>query len=213
MDIHHVLADMRVNYTQGILVENEAPNEPYSLFDVWLKDAKQRDPSSEPNAVCLATCVDNRPSNRIVLLKHFDKNGFVFFTNYNSRKGKELTRNPFAAMTFWWGQRQVRVEGSVEKIDDSENDEYFFSRPKGSQIGAWASPQSSVLPSRQVLDDNEKHFTEKFQAEELKRPSYWGGFRLKPDKIEFWQGRPSRLHDRLLYTLIDSRWERVRLAP
>ncbi|KAJ3276537.1 hypothetical protein HDV01_004070 [Terramyces sp. JEL0728] len=213
MDIHHVLADMRVNYTEGILVENEAPKEPYSLFKVWLKDVKEREPASEPNAVCLATCVDNKPSNRIVLLKHYDLNGFVFFTNYDSRKGKELTQNPFAAMTFWWGQRQVRVEGSVEKIDDAENDEYFFSRPKSSQIGAWASPQSNKLTSRQELDDSQKHYTKKFETEELKRPPHWGGFRLKPAKIEFWQGRPCRLHDRLIYTVKGDGWDRARLAP
>ncbi|KAJ3000025.1 hypothetical protein HDV02_000977 [Globomyces sp. JEL0801] len=211
------LFNMRVNYTLGKLLEAEAPSCPFSLFDAWFMEHGQNVKDSdlvEKNAVCLATADRNaRPSNRIVLLKQYDKQGFVFFTNYQSRKATDLLENPFAAMTFYWGQRSVRVEGKVVKVPEQESDEYFLSRPIGSQLGAWTSPQSQPVASREVLDEFEAKTKERFQNEELKRPPFWGGYRLVPDTIEFWQGRPSRLHDRLLYKLNGTEWTITRLAP
>ena len=152
---------------------------------------------------------------RQVLLKALDERGFVFFTNYDSAKGQQLTNHPWAALVFWWAQleRQVRIEGPVEKITTAESDAYFQSRPRASQLGAWASPQSQIIGDRRVLDQRLAELESKYEDQPIPRPDHWGGFRVIPQTMEFWQGRPSRLHDRLQFTLVDGEWQRVRLAP
>ena len=159
--------------------------------------------------------LDGQPSARVVLLKGFDERGFVFYTNYESRKGRELLAHPRAALLFFWPdlERQVRVEGSVEKVTDEESDAYFMSRPHGSRLGAWASPQSEVILGREVVDQRLQEVQQRFGTGEVTRPPHWGGFRVRPTMLEFWQGRPSRLHDRLRYQLTDTSWHRERLAP
>lgn len=209
------IADLRQSYERAKLSEQDASANPQQLFQQWLDEAiAEKIP--EPNAMTLATVGgDLRPSTRIVLIKGLDARGPVWFTNYDSRKGHELAGNPFAALQFHWVEmeRVVRIEGVVEKISDEESDAYFHSRPLGSRIGAWASPQSEVVASRDVLEASEKTFAEQF-GEHPPRPPHWGGYRLKPDHWQFWQGRQSRLHDRLRYLLqADGSWVMARLAP
>ncbi|MEM6361045.1 MAG: pyridoxamine 5'-phosphate oxidase, partial [Bacteroidota bacterium] len=172
---------------------------------------------SEVNAMHLSTVNPNgMPSSRIILLKGIENNGFVFFTNYQSDKGKDLDANPAAALLFFWKEleRQVRIQGHIEKISKEDSEQYFQSRPKGSQIGAWTSPQSTVIESRELLEEREKAIAEKYKDEEvLPKPEQWGGYILKPMRIEFWQGRPNRLHDRILYSQVDGHWKINRLAP
>lgn len=209
------IADIRKDYSKEALDESHTHANPYTQFDRWWHEALSSE-IDEVNAMALATVgADGRPSARIVLLKGFNNDGFVFFTNYHSRKGKQMEENPFASLVFFWKEleRQVRISGQIEKISDAENDEYFFSRPPESQVGAWSSPQSTVIPSRAVLDANVKHYTDRFSQSPMTRPAHWGGYRLKPDEIEFWQGRPSRLHDRIRYRLEEGAWVRERLAP
>lgn len=214
-----IVADMRISYDKDILLEDNAPSSPFPLFEQWFASAKDSMPAeAEVNAVALATAskTTGRPSCRMVLLKGFDERGFVFYTNYESRKATDLDGNPFAAMTFWWGQRSVRVEGKVVKLAAEESDAYYASRPLGSRIGAWSSPQSKVLPDgRKMLDSLNQTMNDRFKTNEPSRPSFWGGYRIVPDSIEFWQGRPSRLHDRLQYNLdeLSNKWSLVRLAP
>ena len=210
------VADLRQNYTSGELSEENANRDPIKQFQIWFEQAVASE-IPEPNAMTLATCTkDGKPSARIVLLKHFDDRGFVFFTNYTSNKGKELENNPQAALVFLWKQleRQVRIQGSVVKISGEESDQYFNSRPEASRLGAWVSQQSQVIPNREVLEDNFAQLQQQYQGKEIPRPNYWGGFRVMPTEIEFWQGRPSRLHDRLRYRQQeDGSWLRERLAP
>ena len=209
------IADLRKSYELAELIESSALADPFMQFDVWLNEAIAAK-VPEPNAMTLATVgSDLRPSTRIVLIKGMDTRGPVWFTNYQSRKGIEVAGNPYAALQFHWVEmeRTVRIEGVVEKISAEESDAYYHSRPLGSRIGAWASPQSEVVESRRVLDENEAAFTAKF-GDNPPRPPHWGGYRLKPDNWQFWQGRKSRLHDRLRYTLqSDGTWLRERLAP
>ena len=209
------IADLRKSYELAELIESAALADPLKQFELWLNEAIAAN-VPEPNAMTLATVgSDLRPSTRIVLIKGLDARGPVWFTNYQSRKGMEVAGNPYAALQFHWVEmeRSVRIEGVVEKISAEESDAYFQSRPLGSRIGAWASPQSDVVASRAVLEANEAEFAAKF-GDNPPRPPHWGGYRLKPDNWQFWQGRPSRLHDRLRYTLQkDGNWLRERLAP
>jgi pyridoxamine 5'-phosphate oxidase len=210
------LADLRKNYSLGSLEASNVDRNPIRQFDAWFAQAVDAQ-LPEPNTMTLAT-VDarGRPSARIVLVKGVDERGFVFFTNYESRKGRELADNPFASLLFYWIEleRQVRIEGTVVKTSASESDTYFHSRPLGSRIGAWASEQSQVIESRAILEKREQEISTQY-GEHPPRPPHWGGYRLIPDAIEFWQGRPSRLHDRLLYTRSadSSDWQIARLSP
>jgi pyridoxamine-phosphate oxidase len=211
-DIQHI----RSEYNAASLSETEANTDPIKQFDTWFKEALDAE-VQEPTAMTLATAThDGRPSARIVLLKGFDSNGFVFYTNYLSRKGKEISKNPLGALLFFWGsmERQVRIEGTIEKISKEESERYFHSRPKDSQIGAVISPQSQEIPGREALEQKWHETEAKYKDTEVPKPAHWGGYLLKPRLIEFWQGRPSRLHDRILYKKIDNKnWKKVRLAP
>jgi pyridoxamine 5'-phosphate oxidase len=210
------IADIRKDYKLQTLSESEVAADAIVQFDQWWADAIKSE-LEEVNAMTLATASANGiPDARIVLLKGYDKNGFVFFTNYQSNKGKELEQNPNACLVFFWAalERQVRITGTVEKISASESDAYFVSRPIGSRIGAWASPQSEVITKREEIENNLKNYEEQFSDNNIPRPPHWGGYIVKPVQIEFWQGRPSRLHDRIRYTLqADSSWLIERLAP
>ena len=209
------LSAMRQDYREGILRKAEAPADPLELFALWMDDAIAAD-LPEPNAMTLATIgSDGRPAARIVLLKGVGPDGFRFFTNYDSRKGEELAAHPFAALVFLWLglQRQVRVEGRVHRISGEESDAYFVSRPRGSRLGAWASPQSQSVSNREELEARLEAAEARFGEGDVPRPPNWGGYRLAADRIEFWQGRTSRLHDRLVYLFNEGKWERERLAP
>lgn len=210
--INQKIADLRLDYQLATLNEQDVAAEPLQQFDRWWVEAIQSE-LEEPNAMTLATSTpEGKPSARIVLLKSFDVDGFLFFTNYESRKGQELAANPQVTLLFFWKelQRQVRIEGTVSKAALNISDEYFRSRPVGSQIGAIVSPQSQVIPGRSFLEDKVKAL----EGQTLQRPEHWGGYVVKPQQVEFWQGRSSRLHDRLLYTLAaDGSWEISRLAP
>ena len=185
-------------------------------FEIWFRAAVDAQ-VHEPNAMVVSTVSsENRPSSRILLLRNFDENGFVFYSNYNSRKGKDIDKNPFAALTFFWPEleRQVRIEGKLQKQNAEESDKYFMTRPLSSRLGAWTSPQSEIITDRKSLDDALEKITKHFEGKEVTRPEWWGGYVLEPDRIEFWQGRPSRLHDRIVYLKNDSgQWEISRLAP
>lgn len=209
------IADIRKEYMRESLSEGDVELDPILQFGRWWKEALASD-IEEVNAMTLATCnAAGVPSARIVLLKDYDPSGFVFYTNYQSRKGKEIAENPFASLLFFWKEleRQVRIEGKIEKVAAKESDEYFQSRPAGSKLGAWASPQSQAIKDRTILDQNLQELEEKFASAEIPRPPHWGGYRVSPVHMEFWQGRPSRLHDRILYTLEDGQWIIRRLAP
>lgn len=210
------VASLRRNYALQTLSEADVLHDPISQFAVWFEEALNSQ-LMEPNAMTLATADrEGRPSARIVLLKGFDKQGFLFFTNYESRKGQELAENPQAALLFAWLEleRQIRIEGAVEKVTPEESKIYFQSRPKGSQIGAWASPQSHVIEGREILERRVAELRVEYEHEEkLPPPPFWGGYRLKPNRIEFWQGRESRLHDRICYTREKENWKIERLAP
>lgn len=210
------IASMRENYTRGELTETSADPNPFRQFEQWFGEARSA-MLKEPNAMTLATAAaDGSPSARIVLLKGFDEDGFVFYTNYESRKGRELAVNPRAALVFYWPEleRQVRITGSVTKVTRAESESYFHSRPQGSQIGAIASQQSQVLDGREVLEERMAKLVDAFSDREVPMPEYWGGYRLRPETMEFWQGRPSRLHDRLEYRRAsDGEWTVVRLSP
>ena len=209
------IADLRKSYERDALDESASHVDPLQQFDRWLKEAIAAQ-VPEPNAMTLATVASNlRPSTRVVLIKGYDARGITWYTNYSSRKGQELAGNPYAALQFHWVEleRVVRIEGRVEKVSAGESDSYFKSRPLDSRIGAWASPQSEVIPGRGVLVANVAKYAAQFLLQPP-RPPHWGGYRLLPDNWQFWQGRKSRLHDRLRYTLeAEGNWLRDRLAP
>ncbi|TFI55984.1 pyridoxamine 5'-phosphate oxidase [Mastigocladus laminosus UU774] len=210
------VAELRKDYTLHGLNETDIDLNPFIQFQKWFDEALTAQ-LLEPNAMTLATTTtDGKPSARIVLLKDFDERGFVFFTNYNSQKGQELAENPQAALVFWWAEleRQVRICGHVEKISENDSDRYFQSRPFQSRLGAWASNQSDIIESRTLLEQRFQELQAKYENQDVPRPPHWGGLRVIPTEIEFWQGRSSRLHDRILYTRLDnSDWKIQRLSP
>jgi pyridoxamine 5'-phosphate oxidase len=208
------IADLRKSYEKAELSEAASASDPLQQFERWLNEAIHSE-VPEPNAMTVATVASNmRPSTRVVLIKGYDERGIVWYTNYDSRKGQELAGNPFAALQFHWVEleRVVRIEGRMEKISDADSDAYFHSRPLDSRIGAWASPQSQVIDGRTVLVTNAAKYAAQFLLNPP-RPPHWGGYRLVPDEWQFWQGRKSRLHDRLRYRLSEGDWIRERLAP
>ncbi len=210
------LASLRNEYSKAALDAKSVSQDPISQFTKWFEEAITAK-IPEPNAMNLATVNENgRPASRIVLLKGIENYKFVFYTNYQSRKGKELDQNPACSLTFFWPEleRQVRIEGVASRIDEKRSEKYFQSRPRGSQVGAWASPQSSVISDRSLLEERAKQIEAKYKGQELlPKPNQWGGYEIDPLMIEFWQGRPSRLHDRILYTKDESEWKINRLAP
>ncbi len=215
MDTH--LADIRKDYRRAALDEQTAGEEPLALFGRWFADA-ERAGIDEVNAMTLATAdAEGKPHARIVLLKGLERGAFHFYTNYESAKGRQISSKPYGALVFFWKEleRQVRIEGHIEELTPEESDAYFNSRPEGSRIGAWASPQSTVIADRRILDERVGHFEGQYAGKDIPRPSYWGGYRLVPSCIEFWQGRSNRLHDRILFTResLQHFWERSRLAP
>lgn len=210
------IADIRRDYEGGRLDESQTPDDPFALFDEWLTLALEKE-GEDGNVMTLAT-TDNqgRPHARIVLLKGFDDAGMVFYTNYHSHKGSELSNVPFAALTFWWPSlsRQVRIEGSVDPVGSDESDTYFHGRPRNSQLSTWIATQSVVIPDRNWIEERQQRFERAYDGQEIPRPIHWGGYRVVPDMIEFWQGQPSRLHDRIRYERRDSEsWQQFRLAP
>ncbi|REA64039.1 pyridoxamine 5'-phosphate oxidase [Dyadobacter luteus] len=212
--MNHKIANIRSDYTLKGLQESDLDTNPLKQFEKWFEEVLASG-LEEPNAMVLSTVNEGKPSARIVLLKDIDS-GFKFFTNYGSKKGQEIEENPQVALTFFWKEleRQVRIEGIVEKVSAAESDEYFSSRPRGSQIGAWVSHQSAAIASREVLEATNAELEARFEGKDIPRPAHWGGYRLIPTYMEFWQGRPSRLHDRLAYTKKEeNNWKIERLSP
>ena len=209
------IADIRKDYQLKSLSELEVSKDPFVQFSLWWDEAVQSE-ILEVNAMALSTITDEgKPSSRIVLLKGYDALGFVFFTNYNSNKGQQLNQNGYASLLFFWKEleRQVRIDGVCTKVATEESDAYFYSRPVGSRLGAWASPQSEKIEDREVLNQQLAAVTDKFGLENVPRPPHWGGYRVMPTRIEFWQGRSNRLHDRILYEQLENGWQISRLSP
>ena len=209
------LSALRNEYSAKELSKEGINNDPLLQFEKWFNEALETK-VLEPNAFILSTATrEGKPSARVLLLKGVSRGGFTFFTNYQSKKARHIEDNPFGAMVFFWPEleRQVRIEGEIHKVTPEESDEYFVKRPLGSRLGAWASKQSEVIPDREYLRDKMKQLEEKTKGSEIERPDYWGGYRMMPGVIEFWQGRPNRLHDRLQYTLKDGNWKIERLSP
>ena len=206
---------MRKEYKKYNLEEKDLNSNPILQFQKWFAEAEENE-LNEPYAMTLATATkDGKPSARIVLMRNADENGFTFYSNYTSKKGHDILENPKASLLFFWQEleRQVRIEGTLIKQSEKESDNYFNSRPRESKLGAWTSEQSKVISSREILDERFAEVSKKYPDENVPRPPYWGGYILKPTAIEFWQGRPSRLHDRILYTLENGVWKIERLAP
>lgn len=214
--INSKIVSLRKEYSSAFLNEEDVNQNPFKQFELWMQQAVEAE-ILEPHAMTVSTVsAEGKPSSRIVLLRGFNQEGFVFYTNYNSHKGNEIQQNNFACINFFWPdlERQIRIEGSIVKIDQQISTAYFHSRPRESQIGAWASIQSAVIENRKVVEDAFVHFSEKFiDLEVIPKPEHWGGYNIKPTSIEFWQGRPSRLHDRLRYSEENSNWKIERLSP
>jgi pyridoxamine 5'-phosphate oxidase len=210
----HHLQQMREQYDKGILSENELDGNPMKQFEKWFTDAINNE-VPEPNAMCISSVTDNKPSSRIVLLKGLDDRGFIFYTNYLSRKAEEILNNSNVCLNFFWQamSQQIRIEGTITKVSAEESDAYFAMRPRESQIGAWASAQSSILTSRKDLEDEVARLNTHYENQTIPRPEHWGGYLVIPNRIEFWQGRPNRLHDRFLYERNGENWIVFRLAP
>lgn len=210
------LAHYRRTYSKGELLESEIPQEPLELFNHWFHEMEKIKNPIEVNAMTIAT-IDSAgfPKSRVVLLKEFYSEGFVFYTNYTSEKGRSLEENPGICLSFFWPEleRQVIIQGKAEKFSEEKAVEYFKTRPRGSQLGAWASNQSSEIASREVLEKSLRELETKYEDKEIPKPGHWGGFLVRPQNFEFWQGRPNRLHDRILYTKDESNWNIKRLAP
>jgi pyridoxamine 5'-phosphate oxidase len=209
------IAHLRKDYTLNGLRKVDVLENPIDQFKKWFEEAVSAE-VLEPNAMVLSTVSqDGYPKGSIVLLKDVDENGFTFYTNYESHKGADLAHHPVASLTFWWGEleRQVRIVGKVEKVSEAESEAYFAIRPRGSQLGAWVSAQSTVIENRDVLSQKLADFEQRFANQSVPRPPHWGGYRVLPREIEFWQGRPSRLHDRILFQYIDNEWKIERISP
>ena len=209
------LIDLRTEYHQRELNETDIDKNPYTQFDIWFNEAVDAK-CYDPNAMALATSTfEGKPSVRFVLLKMIDERGLAFFTNYDSKKSRQILQNPFGSVVFFWPEleRQIRIEGKIVRSTDLESDLYFRTRPEASKIGAWASPQSQVIPNRRYLEQLQADFREEFNGKTIKRPPNWGGYRLVPSIFEFWQGRANRLHDRIQYTFTNNVWVTERLAP
>jgi pyridoxamine 5'-phosphate oxidase len=205
----------RISYERGALDAEGIAPDPFTQFGEWFGEALRSEEVAEPHAMTVASVgADGRPSARIVLLRGWDRRGFVFYTNYESRKAAELAVHPCAALVFWWGplQRQIRIEGDVERVAEGESDAYFATRPRGHRIGAWASHQSEIVPDRAALERAVTEIEARF-PDEVPRPPFWGGFRIVPDRFEFWQGRPNRVHDRIAYARDGEDWAIARLSP
>ena len=212
---NEMIQSLRQDYRSAELKDNDINKNPIKQFEKWFADAMEAQ-LYEPNVMTLATAdKSGKPNARIVLLKGFDENGFSFYTNYLSQKGKEIKKNPQACLVFFWAEleRQVRIEGKIEKLSKEASEKYFHSRPVGSQIGAIVSPQSQIITDRTVLENKVEELTAQYEGKTIPKPAHWGGYILKPTAIEFWQGRTSRLHDRIKYDLINGRWQTNRLAP
>ena len=211
------LSNYRKSYEKSELLETSIPEDPINLFHKWFYEAEEHDHTDEVNAMTVSTIgLDGFPKARVVLLKKFNEEGFIFYTNYNSEKGKAIANNPNICLSFFWHamELQVIIKGIAEKTLDTVSDNYFDSRPDGSKLGAIVSPQSEVIPSRDYLEDNLKQLEKEFQGKEIPRPQHWGGFLVRPVEVEYWQGRPNRLHDRIRYQLQkDYSWKIVRLSP
>ncbi len=211
------LSNYRKTYQKAELLEKDVPNSPMELFKEWFQQAEESETNTETNAMNISSIgIDGYPKNRIVLLKRLTADGFVFYTNYNSEKGKAIANNSNVCASFFWEQqeRQVIVKGNAEKIASTTSDTYFNSRPDGSKLGAWASNQSEVVNSKEQLEQELLNITTEFKDKEITRPKHWGGYLIKPISIEFWQGRPNRMHDRIRYTLLNNfDWKIERLAP
>ena len=214
-DLKLYINNLRHDFSKKTLDKVDVNKNPILQFETWFKEAVESN-VNEPNAMTVCTSTkEGKPSARIVLLRNFNENGFVFYTNYTSRKGVEVLENPNCALLFFWPEleRQVRIEGVLQLQSETESDSYFNNRPRGSKLGAWVSEQSKIIQSRKVLDEKYSELSAKYPDDNIPRPSYWGGYILKPSSIEFWQGRPSRLHDRILFSLVNNAWEIERLAP
>lgn len=210
------LADQRKSYEKSVLNRKNLEDKPMRLFKRWFDEVEKADQIAENNAMTLSTIdKDGFPKNRVVLLKKFNDKGFVFYTNYHSEKGMSILKNPRVCLSFFWPvlERQVIVKGRAEKVPPEESDRYFSTRPRGSRIGAWVSPQSKIIEGRKSLEDKKIELIQKFEGQTVDRPDFWGGFLIKPLSVEFWQGRPSRLHDRFKYNKEENNWKIFRLAP
>ena len=210
------LSDYRKSYEKGELLEGSLPENPFDLFSKWFSEVDAAGGLEETNAMTVSSVgEDGFPKSRIVLLKSYSDKGFVFFTNYNSEKGKAILHNPKVGISFFWHnlERQVIIKGEAIKLSEVDSELYFKQRPRGSQIGAWASNQSEPITSREILSERVTELEEQFENKQIPKPAHWGGFIIAPKSIEFWQGRPNRLHDRMLYSLVSESWSHTRLAP